>query len=100
MLHTLRECPEFGIGTCTPVDTGDPAVLALHHEAPGGVVLTLHNLSNRKRTIDLGEQPGQEDTPLEMFADQHYQAVGPELSGIALAGYGYRWMRLRDTPGR
>ena len=28
MLHTLRECPEFGIGKCRPVDTGDPAVLA------------------------------------------------------------------------
>ena len=100
MLRTLRECPEFGIGTCTPVDSGDPAVLALHHEAPGGLVLTLHNLSNRKRTVDLGEQPGQEGTPLEMFADQPYEAVGPKLSGIALAGYGYRWIRLRDTPGR
>ena len=100
MLRTLRECPEFGIGTCTPVDSGDPAVLALHHEAPGGLVLTLHNLSNRKRTVDLGEQPGQEGAPLEMFADQPYEAVGPKLSGIALAGYGYRWIRLRDTPGR
>lgn len=26
MLRTLRECPEFAIGTCTPVDTGDSAV--------------------------------------------------------------------------
>ncbi|HEX7184362.1 MAG TPA: alpha-amylase family protein, partial [Thermoanaerobaculia bacterium] len=55
MLHTLRECPEFGIGACTPVDTGDSAVLALHYEAPGGTMLALHNLSDRKRTVDLGE---------------------------------------------
>ncbi|HET7721820.1 MAG TPA: alpha-amylase family protein, partial [Acidimicrobiales bacterium] len=100
MLHTLRECPEFGVGTCTPVDTGDPAVLAVHYEAPGGVMLALHNLSNRKTTVDLGEQPGQEGDPFEMFADREYEAVGPALKGIDLAGYGYRWIRLRETPGR
>ncbi len=100
MLHTLRECPEFGVGTCTPVDTGDAAVLALHHEAPGGVVLALHNLSDRKRTVDLGAQPGQEGEPLEMFSDRRYPAVGPDLQDVELAGYGYRWIRLRETPGR
>jgi maltose alpha-D-glucosyltransferase/alpha-amylase len=100
MLHTLRECPELGVGTCTPVDAGDAAVLVLHHEAPGGVLLTLHNLSNRRRTIDLGPQPGQDGPPLEMFGDQAYDPVGPDLKGIALAGYGYRWIRLRETPGR
>ncbi len=100
MLHTLRECPEFGIGTCTPVDTGDPAVLALHYEAPGGVVLAVHNLSDKKRTVDLGEQPGQEGDPVEMFADRDYDPAGPQLKGIDLAGYGYRWIRLRETPGR
>jgi len=100
MLHTLRECPEFGVGTCTPVDTGESAVLALMHEAPGGVVLALHNLSNRRRTVDLGEQPGQEGEPLEMFSDQAYDPPRADLKGIELAGYGYRWIRLRDTPGR
>ncbi len=100
MLLTLRECPEFGIGTCTPVDTGDAAVLALHYEAPGGVMLALHNLSDRKRTVDLGEQPGAEGNPVEMFADRPYDRVGPALAGVELAGSGYRWIRLRETPGR
>jgi len=100
MLHTLRECPEVAIGTCTPVDTGDSAVLALHYEAPGGVMLILHNLTDRKRTVDLGEQPGGEGDPFEMFADRPYDLVGPDLKAVELAGYGYRWIRLRDTPGR
>jgi maltose alpha-D-glucosyltransferase/alpha-amylase len=100
MLQTVRECPELGIGTCTPVDAGEPAVLALHHEAPGGVVLTLHNLSDRKRTVDVGPQPGQEGNPVELFADRRYEPAGPELAALELAGYGYRWIRLRDTPGR
>ena len=100
MLHTLPECPEFGIGVCTPIDTGEPSVLALHHEAPGGVMLALHNLSDRKRTLDLGQQPGAEGDPVEMLSDRLYDRVGPGLEGLELAGYGYRWIRLRETPGR
>jgi maltose alpha-D-glucosyltransferase/alpha-amylase len=100
MLHTLQECPEFGVGRCQSVDTGDPAVLALHYEAPGGVMLALHNLSDRRRTVELGRQPGTEGEPLEMFADQAYEPVGSGLKGVKLAGYGYRWIRLRETLGR
>jgi maltose alpha-D-glucosyltransferase/alpha-amylase len=100
MLHTLRECPEFGIGTCTPVDTGEASVLALLYDAPGGVMLVVHNLSDRRRTVDLGTQPGQEGDPVEMFADRKYERPGAELKALELAGHGYRWIRLRETPGR
>jgi len=100
MLQTLRECPEFGVGKGKPVDTGESAVLGITYEAPGGVMLALHNLSDKKKTVDLGEQPGQEGDPFEMFANQDYEPVGPALKGIDLAGYGYRWIRLRETPGR
>ena len=100
MLHTLCECPDFGIGTCTPLDTGDPAVLALRYEAPGGTMLTLHNLSAKRRTVDVGPQPDQEGDPVEVFADHRYDPPTPDLAGVDLAGYGYRWLRLRETPGR
>jgi maltose alpha-D-glucosyltransferase/alpha-amylase len=100
MLHTLRECPEFGVGVCAPVDAGDPAVLALRYDAPGGVMLALHNLADSEHTVDLGAQPGQEGDPVEMFADRTYDPAGAELKGLTLAGYGYRWIRLRETPGR
>ena len=99
MLHTLRECPEFGIGTCTSLDTGDPAVLALRYDAPGGVMLSLHNLSAKRNTVDLGVQPDQEGDPVEVFADHRYDPPKPDLTGVDLAGYGYRWLRLRETPG-
>jgi hypothetical protein len=35
-----------------------------------------------------------------MFADRAYDPPGAELKGLSLAGYGYRWIRLRETPGR
>ncbi|MGI8807123.1 MAG: hypothetical protein ACR2KK_04660 [Acidimicrobiales bacterium] len=34
-----------------------------------------------------------------LFADRLYDRVGPELKGVELAGSGYRWIRLRETPG-
>jgi maltose alpha-D-glucosyltransferase/alpha-amylase len=100
VLHTLRECPEFAIGRCTPVDTGDPAVLALRYDAPGGVMLAVTNLADRRRRVALGGQPGQEGDPVETFADRAYDPVGRELDGVELGPYGYRWLRLRETPGR
>ncbi len=69
MLHTLRECPEFGVGTCTAIDTGDLAILALRYHAPGGVMLAIHNLAERKKTVDLGPQPGQDGEPVEIFGE-------------------------------
>jgi hypothetical protein len=36
--QTLRECPEFGIGSCRYVDRGDRAVLALVHDSPSGTM--------------------------------------------------------------
>lgn len=63
-------------------------------------MVALHNLGDRKVTIDLGEQSGAEGQPFEMFADRAYEPVGPELRGVELAGSGYRWIRLRESPGR
>ena len=57
-LLTLRECPEFGIGTCRYVDTGDRAVLALVHDAPSGAMLAVTNLGPTKRTVSLAPQDG------------------------------------------
>jgi maltose alpha-D-glucosyltransferase/alpha-amylase len=98
-LLTLRECPEFGNGLCHYVDTADRAVLALVHDAPSGAMLAVINLAPDGRTIDLGPQDEAEGEPMEVFADREYPALGADLTGIVLAGYGYRWIRLRRTIG-
>ncbi|HUQ62704.1 MAG TPA: alpha-amylase family protein [Acidimicrobiales bacterium] len=100
MLQTLRECPEFAVGTCTPVDTGESSVLGLLYEAPGGLVLALTNLADEAHEVDPGPQPGAEGNPVEVFGNRMYEAPGAELKGVELDGYGYRWIRLRETPGR
>ena len=98
-LSTMRECPELGIGSCRYVDVGDRAVLALVHDAPCGAVLTLTNLGRGRRTVDLGALPEQDGEPAEVFADRDYPAPSASLAGLDLAGFGYRWIRLRRTLG-
>ncbi len=98
-LLTLRECPEFSVGACRYVDTGSRAVLALVRDAPAGTMLAVTNLGPTKQTVDLPSPDGHQGDPMEVFADRDYEPVGGDLAGIDLAGYGYRWIRLRRTIG-
>jgi len=99
MLHTVRECPEFGAGQTHPVDSGVPSVLALRHEGPTGVMLSIVNLADESCEVDLGPQPGQQGEPLEVFADGDYGPVDPELKKMKVNAYGYRWIRLARNVG-
>ncbi len=98
-LLILRECPEFGIGVCTYLDTGERSVLALVHEAPSGAMLALTNLAAEPRTFSLGPQPCQDGDPVDVFGDQDYPPVAAALENIEIGAYGYRWIRLRRTIG-
>ena len=99
VLLAMRECPEFSLGTCRYVDTGERSVLALIHDAPSGTMLAVVNLAPAGRTIVLGPQPETEGAPMEVFADRTYPAVDASLEDVTIAGYGYRWIRLRRTLG-
>jgi maltose alpha-D-glucosyltransferase/alpha-amylase len=98
-LLILRECPEFGVGTCSYLDTGERSVLALVHEAPSGAMLAVTNLGSRGCTIGLGPPPSEDAVPFDVFADQEYPAVDADLQEIEIGAYGYRWIRLRRTLG-
>jgi maltose alpha-D-glucosyltransferase / alpha-amylase len=97
ILHTLRECEEIGSGHHELLDVGPPHVLV--HRATGdrGAMLFLHNLADRPCRIDVGQQPDQPGRPLAVVADSDY-GEKLDLEAIQLAGYGYRWIRLRDNP--
>ena len=98
-LLILRECPEFGVGTCSYLDTAERSVLALVHEAPSGAMLALTNLAPKPCSIALARQPCQDGDPFDVFADQDYRSPDPDLRHIEIGAYGYRWIRLRRTIG-
>jgi maltose alpha-D-glucosyltransferase/alpha-amylase len=96
MIRTLRECPEVGVGTCTVVDRELPRpVLAHRLDAPEGSMLFLHNLADAPVTVDLDGVPDEGERPTQVFADGIYPEVGASLGRLDLAGWGYRWIRLR-----
>jgi maltose alpha-D-glucosyltransferase / alpha-amylase len=95
MVHTLRECPEVGSGSCTPLAVEHPAVLVHRMDGAHGSLLFLHNLGVEDVRVDVGRQPGQDGAPVEVLADRGYPLPSEELTGLELAGSGYRWIRLR-----
>jgi maltose alpha-D-glucosyltransferase/alpha-amylase len=98
-LLILRECPEFGDGTCSYVDSGHRSVLALVHDAPSGAMLAITNVSADACTIDLGAQQTQDGAPVEVFSDHDYGPLADDLTSIEVGPYGYRWIRLQRTIG-
>jgi maltose alpha-D-glucosyltransferase / alpha-amylase len=99
MIHTLRESPEVSCGTCSHVDAVLPSgVLAHRADGATGTMLFLHNLGGAARTVDLSSLAKEAERPDEVFADREYPEVGA-LDALDLAGYGYRWIRLRRNPG-
>jgi len=94
LISVRRECPQIGDGKASVVDVELPrGVLAHRIDNPGGSMLFLHNLSDRAVTIDLPGLDGV-DRVEEMFSDGSGEPPKPDLTGITLAGYGYRWIRL------
>jgi maltose alpha-D-glucosyltransferase / alpha-amylase len=99
-VHTLRECREFAVGRCTPVESGRRSVLALRYEAPSGVMLAVTNLADEPCVIDLADQLGDPTSaPVEVFGDGDYGDPHPDPARLQLNGYGYRWIRLHHSVG-
>jgi maltose alpha-D-glucosyltransferase/alpha-amylase len=95
LIHTLRTAPEIGTGECSVVDVPlSRPVLAHRFDAPSGSILLLHNLADTNVTIDIGPQPGTTLKPYDLLVDGPYDAPTAKLTGLALHGYGYRWIRL------
>ncbi|HUG21504.1 MAG TPA: alpha-amylase family protein [Albitalea sp.] len=94
-LRRRKECPEFGQGECTWIDTGHPAVLAHRCDLDGQTVFAVHNFGARRVKVDLpvGPDAGSVHDILnhrddEMPEDEtHYR--------VKLEPYGYRWLRRR-----
>ena len=69
-------------------------VLAHRADGPTGTMVFLHNLGPDDATVDLGSLYEEAELPIDVLSDRRYRAVG-KLDSLDLAGYGYRWIRLR-----
>ena len=95
MIRTLREAPEIGAGTCVHVDVPAPRGVLVHRaDDRTGTMLFLHNLCNNSAVVDLSSVYAEAESPNDVLADREYPDLG-KLDEVPVAGYGYRWIRLR-----
>jgi maltose alpha-D-glucosyltransferase / alpha-amylase len=96
LIRTRKECPEFGFGQLTVVETGDPHVFAHSCEWKGGMAMAIHNLSREPRTVTL--KLAEEDVKhmVDLIGDRMYQRIESATPEIRLEGYGYRWLRVHS----
>jgi maltose alpha-D-glucosyltransferase/alpha-amylase len=95
MIRTLREAPEIGAGRCSHVDAAHPRGVLVHRADDGtGTMVFVHNLGPDDATVDLSVLHPEAEFPNDVLADRDYPEPG-KLDAIQVAGYGYRWIRLR-----
>jgi maltose alpha-D-glucosyltransferase / alpha-amylase len=105
VIRTRKECPEFGWGTCSLVETGHPTVFAHCCEAEGKVVLAVHNLADRECEVELGLDVPERSHLVDLLGDEKYEPVQKGGFSVPLQPYGYRWLRVEPPlderqPGR
>ncbi|HEY0855689.1 MAG TPA: alpha-amylase family protein [Albitalea sp.] len=92
-----KECPAFGLGECSFIDTGLRHVLAHRCDHQGTTLFALHNFADKRARFNLplglaGEPSGCVHDILaghrhELQRDGHYQ--------VDLEPFGYRWLMCK-----
>jgi maltose alpha-D-glucosyltransferase/alpha-amylase len=95
-LRHRKERPEFGLGSCTWLDTGDPAVLAHRCDWKGSRVFAVHNLSSEAVSVTLSL--GEESVYLHEVLGDRSLEVKDGRQRIDLEPFGYRWYRAAQKP--
>jgi maltose alpha-D-glucosyltransferase/alpha-amylase len=94
MEHVLRirkECPEFGWGSLTVLNSRDESVLAHRCEWNDGAVIAVHNMAKTRVTADV--ELGHDERLFELLGDRRHQSVEDPRS-VEVDGYGFRWFRV------
>jgi maltose alpha-D-glucosyltransferase/alpha-amylase len=87
-----KECPEFGLGRCTWIDAGHPAVLAHCCERDARMVFAVHNFGARPVKVEL--PVGEGARVLRDVLNHHEEPVSEDgRYRVRLEPYGYRWLR-------
>ena len=98
LIRQRKERPEIGWGRTTLVETASPAIFAHRCDWDESVVIIVHNLSGRHTTTEVTLGP--DESLIEILSDQTYEPPVEKGKGIEIAGYGYRWFRVRKDGQR
>ncbi|MCA9116888.1 MAG: alpha-glucosidase C-terminal domain-containing protein [Planctomycetaceae bacterium] len=96
LIRVRRECPECSFGTCTVLEADDSAVLAHECRLDETAMVSLHNLSDKTKQVEVtfeGDRPRQ---MTDLLADdgKHWSVNGGSMS-VELGPYGFHWFHSR-----
>ena len=93
MIRQRKERPEIGWGICQLVETADPAIFAHRCDWDESAVLVVHNLTGKHTATAVPLGP--DERLSEILSDSDYPAPPEGRDELEVAGYGYRWFRIR-----
>jgi maltose alpha-D-glucosyltransferase / alpha-amylase len=92
-IRARKECPEFGWGEMTFLETDHPAVLAHACTWRGGTVAAVHNFSRATSTVKVKWPAGTKQL-LHLYGRRVQEPLPGSTGVLDLDGYDYRWLRL------
>jgi trehalose synthase len=101
LIRRRRETPEFGWGEWQLVENRAPSLFAHRCDWQGSTVIAVHNLGSDRASLTLDAQQLGACEAIDDLLDE--RVVEPRSDGslrLVLGGYGYRWLRLRQTGQR
>ena len=99
-IRTRRECPEFGWGALTLLESTNPAVLAHRVDWNENGIVVVHNLSARPAELTLQLDDNRGEALDDLLGRERLKVPRSGRLSLRLEGYGYRWLRLAGMRSR
>ncbi len=98
LIRRRRETPEIVFGEWSLVPVPEPAILALRYDWNGQVAVILHNLSSKDQKVSFKlNQPLAKEGLIDLLGEGDFAVRKDGSAEVSLAGYGFRWLRLRRS---
>ncbi|HEX2150295.1 MAG TPA: alpha-amylase family protein [Actinomycetota bacterium] len=104
LVQTRRQSAAVGYGRVEVIDTGFEDVLAHRFVWETNLVVAVHNLSDKSRSLNLRKLAGEDAEYLQVEMSDPTSGPGQEIAdkNVRIPAYGYRWIRgftrKTDTP--
>lgn len=95
IVRIRKQCPEFGYGELSVIETDTPSVFAHCCEWNHKAVIAVHNLADQESIVRLKSDLYKH--LFDLFGDRQYESPDDDFKTISLSAYGYRWFRINRT---
>ena len=98
MIRTRKEYPEFSTGTYRVLQTSEPTKIFAHscQDDNGNAVIAAHNLTDAPVKVGIKLWEKTFDHFIHLFDERSNEKIKKAEIDLALPGFGFTWLRLRQ----